>query len=97
MIPTLLLAERVRERFGPTTITSAYRDRLYNLAIGGVGDSWHTQNCAIDFRCRDGSPTQWALFLRGLRDAGQFQGGIGVYAGWVHVDTRGTNADWGRV
>ena len=96
VLPVLKIMELVRERFGPTTITSAYRDRLYNIAIGGVGDSRHSQNDAIDFRCRDGSPTQWALFLRGLRDAGQFQGGVGVYASWVHVDTRGSNADWGR-
>ncbi len=96
MEPTLRLVELVRERFGSTTITSAYRDRLYNIAIGGVGDSRHSQNDAIDFRCRDGSPTQWALFLRGLRDAGQFQGGIGVYASWVHLDTRGSNADWSK-
>ena len=94
MIPTLRLVERVREEFGPTTINSAYRSRSYNLAIGGVGDSRHSQNDAIDFRCRNGTPAEWAAFLREHRDAGVFKGGIGVYRTFVHVDTRGTNADW---
>ena len=96
MVPTLRVLEQVRERFGATTINSAYRSLAYNVAVGGVGDSRHSQNDAVDFVCATGSPTQWALFLRGLRDAGGFSGGIGVYRSFVHVDTRGTNADWSR-
>jgi uncharacterized protein YcbK (DUF882 family) len=94
MPPTLRLVELVRERFGPTIITSAYRAPAYNLAVGGARDSRHAHNDAVDFRCTTGTPREWAVLLRGLRDAGQFAGGIGVYASWVHVDTRGTNADW---
>lgn len=96
ILPTARVLELVRERFGPTTILSAYRSGAYNLAVGGVGDSRHGQNDAIDFRCASNTPAQWATFLRGLRDTGQFAGGIGVYGtrGFVHVDTRGTAADW---
>jgi uncharacterized protein YcbK (DUF882 family) len=94
IIPTLRLLERVREKFGPTTVNSAYRSRSYNLAIGGVGDSRHSQNDAVDFRCRTGTPKEWAAFLREHRTAGVFTGGVGVYRTFVHVDTRGTNADW---
>jgi uncharacterized protein YcbK (DUF882 family) len=94
IIPTLRLVARVRERFGPTTINSAYRSRSYNLAIGGVGDSRHAQNDAIDFRCSTGTPAEWAAFLREHRAHGVFSGGVGVYRTFVHVDTRGTNADW---
>jgi len=32
--------------------------------------------------------------LRQLRNDSMFQGGIGLYANFVHVDTRGWNADW---
>jgi uncharacterized protein YcbK (DUF882 family) len=96
IVPTVRLLERVRDLFGPTTIVSAYRSVPYNLAVGGVGDSRHAHNDAIDFRCGTGTPAQWATFLRGLRDAGQFAGGIGSYPrrGFVHVDTRGSAADW---
>ena len=96
MVPTLRVLEQVRERFGATTINSAYRSLAYNVAVGGVGDSRHSQNDAVDFVCATGSPTQWATFLRGLRGAGVFSGGIGVYRSFVHVDTRGANADWSR-
>lgn len=94
ILPTLRVLELVRERFGPTVITSAYRSPAYNLVVSIARDSRHTHNDAVDFRCRTGSPAQWATFLRGLRDAGQFKGGVGVYQTFCHVDTRGTNADW---
>ena len=94
MARTARIVELAREEFGPTTLTSAYRDRLYNLAESGVTDSRHVHNDALDFRCRTGTPDQWARFLRGLREAGRFRGGVGVYRSWVHVDTRGSNADW---
>lgn len=96
ILPTARVLELVRERFGPTTILSAYRNVPYNVAVGGVGDSRHSQNDAIDFRCAASTPEQWAAFLRGLRDTSQFVGGIGTYLrqGFVHVDTRGSRADW---
>lgn len=90
------LLELVRARFGPTTVHSAYRSVAYNLAVGGVGDSQHTKNHAKDFSCETGSPAEWSNFLKILRDRGEFEGGIGVYRkqNFVHVDTRGTRADW---
>jgi hypothetical protein len=94
IVPTLRVLEHVRHRFGPTTLQSAYRSIPYNIAIGGVGDSRHSKNDAIDFRCRTGTPEQWAEFLRGLRKSKVFTGGIGTYKTFVHVDTRGTVADW---
>ena len=94
ILPTVRLVERVRDQFGATTLHSAYRSLTYNLAIGGAGDSRHTHNDAIDFACAQGQPRDWAAFLHTLRDSGAFTGGIGVYGTFVHVDTRGYNADW---
>lgn len=96
IVPTLRVLERVREQFGATTVHSAYRALGYNLAVGGVGDSQHSQNTAVDFACATGTPADWAAFLRALRTDGVFTGGIGTYAtkGFVHCDTRGTVADW---
>lgn len=96
IVPTLRLLERLREQFGPTTITSAYRDRLYNTAVGSGIGSQHIRNTALDFHCRTGTPADWMRALREWRAAGEFAGGVGLYVGrgFVHVDTRGTNADW---
>ena len=51
---------------------------------------------AIDFMVEGNSrPTDWARALRSMRDdEGLFKGGVGLYASFVHLDTRGTNADW---
>lgn len=94
ILPTVRLVENVRAEFGPTIINSAFRSTLYNIAVGGVGDSRHNQNDALDISVIGVSPVRVAAFLKGLRDAGEFKGGIGVYAGFTHIDTRGSNADW---
>jgi uncharacterized protein YcbK (DUF882 family) len=94
IVPTLRLLEKVRERFGPTTIRSGYRSPKYNAAVDGEDQSLHMANKAIDFHCATGTPEQWAEFLRDLRRQGVFAGGIGLYATFVHIDTRGANRDW---
>lgn len=96
IVPTIRVLEMVRERFGPTVVHSAYRSTAYNLAVGGVGDSRHSQNDAVDFSCKTGTPAEWAAFCKELRGKGVFTGGIGVYprSGFVHIDTRGSVADW---
>jgi uncharacterized protein YcbK (DUF882 family) len=96
IVPTLRLAEGAREQFGPTTITSAYRDFAYNTVVRGSRGSRHMQFDALDFWCATGTPREWADFLRQKRSAGEFRGGIGVYVarGFCHVDTRGINADF---
>lgn len=97
IIPTVRVLERIRERFGPCTITSAYRSPLYNATFfgqGAVRDSMHTRNIAIDFKCAEGTPAEWGAYARRLRAEGVFTGGVGVYRSWCHIDTRGTAADW---
>lgn len=94
ILPTVRIVERVREQFGATTLHSAYRSPTYNLAVGGEDRSLHMAHRAIDFVCATGTPKAWAAYLRALRDQGVFTGGIGTYATFVHVDTRGTLADW---
>jgi len=96
IVPTLRLVESVREQFGATTITSAYRSFTYNTVIRGSAGSRHMQFDALDFWAATGTPRDWATFLRHKRSAGEFRGGIGVYvaSNFVHVDTRGINADF---
>jgi hypothetical protein len=107
IVPTLAVLERFRTEFGsPVTLLSTYRSPKYNKAVGGAAKSQHEQFSAIDFTCRTGKPKQWAELLRSFRgkqfqnphtgESFTFRGGVGIYVAshFVHVDTRGKDADW---
>jgi uncharacterized protein YcbK (DUF882 family) len=95
ILPTLAVLTTVREKFGPTTIRSGYRSPSYNASTPDAAkNSRHVAGDAIDFRCARGTPAEWAAFLREVRGTGGFTGGVGLYPSFVHVDTRGSNADW---
>lgn len=86
--------DRVRDRFGPTVILSGCRSPGHNLSVGGAFHSWHLYGqhpgeCAADFRCARGTPREWHAFLEELDP-----GGLGLYAGHVHVDNREHRARW---
>lgn len=75
-------------------ILSAYRSPAYNARCpGGKSNSQHLYNRALDLRFHS-SPRLVAMAARELRAKGLFQGGVGRYSGFTHVDTRGRNADW---
>jgi uncharacterized protein YcbK (DUF882 family) len=97
IVPTLVIAQRLRQRFGPTRINSAYRSPAYNAAIGGEKASWHMQNVALDLAPSSGTPREWAAWAREDREQHGWRGGIGTYTRqrFIHLDTRGTNAEWG--
>jgi len=76
---------------------SVYRSPAYNRQIGGAKSSQHMRFNAIDFRVEGpnpGAPATWAKALRELRGANVFQGGVGLYSTFVHLDTRGSNHDF---
>lgn len=92
------MIDAIRQELGaPVRITSCYRSPAYNACIGGAPSSLHLQFNAIDFTCRSGTPEIWRRVAARIRASNpRFSGGIGVYpaTGFVHIDTRGTNADW---
>jgi len=97
MRATLLVADTLQDELGVPLrmINSAYRSPAYNSACpGSASNSYHTKNMALDlvFAC---SPREAARAAKKLRDKGCFKGGIGVYASFIHIDTRGKNVDWG--
>lgn len=86
-VKTLLVLEWLRDRVGPLHILSGYRDPEYNKAIGGEDKSLHMLFNAFDVASKNKSPRQIHTLLSAHPQAKQF--GLGLYKGFVHVDTRG--------
>ena len=90
------MLDQLRDLLGAQIqVISAYRSPAYNERIAGATKSQHVDFRALDFIAKSISgPADWAATLRQMRNSGLFKGGIGTYPSFVHVDTRGTNADW---
>ncbi len=96
VLNVMKVVDEFRERIGhPVVLNSVYRSETYNKSVGGVSGSQHKKFQASDIRVIGfGSPPDWAAVLKTMRASGFFQGGIGVYNTFVHVDTRGWEANW---
>jgi len=77
-----------------TNIASAYRCPKYNRAVGGAPKSFHMQNIALDIQFKNVSPHHVFYVANQLRKEKSFCGGLGRYATFVHLDTRGRNDTW---
>jgi uncharacterized protein YcbK (DUF882 family) len=91
-------SELGRQRF---TVTSGYRSREYNEALLAAGhpvsgSSQHCEGRAADVVFDDARPIEVYAAALGLHLAGRIRlGGLGLYAGWVHLDIRdGSLAQW---
>jgi len=93
---TLKVIDRLSNEMGVPvkSILSAYRSPRYNRAVGGKSGSYHMSNVAIDIQFHGTSSWRVASVARYLRKKGTFEGGVGRYSSFVHVDTRGHNVDW---
>jgi len=76
----------------PIYISSAYRHEKYNAKIGGVKDSQHIVAKAADIRVKGLNSTQ----VYTVADKVFYDGGVGVYDGFVHVDVRTKKARWDK-
>lgn len=107
IVATLIIADALRARLGSAvTILSSYRSPAYNAAVGGESASLHMQFRALDLTFSKGTPQEWHAAAKALRgtsfklpgNGGSFKwlGGIGLYlkSNFIHVDTRGYNANW---
>jgi len=109
IIPTLRLAEKVRQRWGgPVQVLSGYRPPAYNEAIGGATQSQHMAFKALDLRPVDepfGLDHYFGIVQEVVgqaRTSGQ-NVGLGLYyegrGRFVHIDVNadtGVNRKWER-
>jgi len=79
----------------PIHINSGYRTQAYNKKIGGKPNSYHMKAMAADITVKSKTPKQLASVVEKLIANGSLKiGGMGVYPGFVHVDTRKVKARW---
>lgn len=84
--------QKIRTHFGKSvTITSAYRTPTKNKAVGGQTYSQHLYGRAADIKVKGVAPKTVAAYAEKLLPN---RGGVGIYATFVHVDTRATKARW---
>lgn len=96
MANTLKATDHVAATLGRPVkeVTSAYRSPAYNRRCPGAKTrSWHLQNIALDLKFA-ASTGSVAAAARRVRSRGIFEGGIGRYGAFTHIDTRGKNVDW---
>jgi len=95
IVPTLRILDDLREVLGaPITLNSTYRALPYNRSIGSSDGSQHVRFRAVDFKAAGYTPHEVFQILIQWRNAGKFVGGLGLYASFVHIDTRSNNSTW---
>ncbi len=88
------LLEAVRAHFGaPVEITSGFRCKDHNIAVGSTEKSQHRKGTAADIQVGRFKPRQVADFVESMMPG---TGGVGRYSTFTHVDTRSRKARWGR-
>lgn len=86
------ILQAIRSHFNkPVVINSAYRTPEYNKKVGGAAQSQHCYGTAADIAISGVSPKDVAAFAENLLSG---RGGIGIYAGFTHIDTREVKSRW---
>lgn len=95
--PKLVAAlQLIRDHYQkPLRLLSAYRTVTYNQRVGGAANSQHCLGKAADIDCSSlgVTPNQLAAYVETIAETMGI-GGIGVYATFVHIDTRADRKRW---
>ena len=67
----------------PLHVTSSYRSKSYNNAVGGSKTSYHLQGRAVDLKCNNGR-----LRAKIVKAALKYKLSVGVAKNFIHIDTR---------
>lgn len=79
----------VRDIIGKSmTITSGYRTKEHNAAVGGEPNSFHMVGMAADIVVEGMSPRELQKLLK------NWSGGMGCYSTFTHLDIRPGKARW---
>lgn len=82
--------QQIRTFFGRSvTINSGYRCKTHNARVGGASKSNHMYGQAADIVVKGISPIEVARYAESIGVLG-----IGVYSGFVHIDTRTSKYFW---
>ena len=67
----------------PLHVTSSYRSKSYNSAVGGSKTSYHLQDRAVDLKCDNGT-----LRAKIVKAALKYKLSVGVAKNFIHIDNR---------
>ena len=91
---------KIRKHYNqPVIINSGYRCEAHNKAVGGSANSQHFKGSAVDIIVKN-TPTEsvWEYVLEKWGDSplglAIKRNKDNIYAGFVHIDTRGKKARW---
>lgn len=76
----------------PIHVNSGCRCPAHNEAVGGAKNSYHMKGMAADIACRWIGPKQLRAFAIQVPEF--YNGGIGLYPGFLHVDIRHGKTRW---
>lgn len=80
--------QELRDKWGSIKINSGYRCPEHNKNIGGEAKSIHMQGSATDIIVLSKAPND---VQEALKD---WNGGLGRYKTFTHLDSRGSKARW---
>jgi zinc D-Ala-D-Ala carboxypeptidase len=93
--------QNVRNRYGPVTVTSAYRSPALNKEVGGTNNSQHTKGEAIDFKVYGKDHLEIAKWIAQNLTFDQLilehYDVPGSHTGWIHVSFKRNGPNRGQV
>jgi len=84
--------DHLDDLFGMITITSGYRCKKHNNAVGGEPGSFHMKGQAADIKTELATTKELYHAIEGLLGK---SGGLGLYSTFCHLDVREGCARWG--